>query len=539
MRLWLQSIDWKLFLFLLLFLNVKMVVKVIALLLIYMLRPDFRFGFSFKRKARLPFFYVLIIGIAILNWICIDNFSDTNYTMTTLTGIGFWLLCILAIHQVKLAVDTSNAQLVHNTLLLFFISNAVFSFITLGAIIGEIGAINPYLYQGDHQKYFIGTGDAIKGISFDTSATNAIINAFGVVYSLKRSKFFLTLICMSTILLTASNLTNLLLLTAIFFLFIFQSTRNQKSIIVVCSLMLLVFLVKISPQNGSYAFDYSKKLFNKETTTPVMSSGKTSLLKKPDSLLNTDEKKQKIAILYLDSFYKVWWINRKREPAEEKLPIVPALAKPSIPKADIHSESYQKNNDTTLLQKNLLAFAENKITSFDTGIQNFQKRGESGKFIAFKQTIDFFKQHPSKIFIGAGIGNFSSKLALRVTGLGIGGGYPEKLIYINNDFKNNHLKLHLYYFSKHAGLHSLTNTPNSVYDQLLAEYGLIGMLSFIVFYLGFFIKYLRRLTYGVPLLIVFIGVCWADYWFEQLSIIVLFELMIFLNIKETKEISGT
>jgi hypothetical protein len=152
-----------------------------------------------------------------------------------------------------------------------------------------------------------------------------------------------------------------------------------------------------------------------------------------------------------------------------------------------------------------------------------------GKIIAYKQTIDFFKQHPFKIITGNGIGKFSSKLAFKTTGLGIAGGYPQKFIYINDHFLKNHLDLYLNYFTKQDGFHSIANNPNSVYDQLLSEYGLFGLCAFFIFYLGFFLK---KLTYGIPLILFLSGIFFVDYWFEQLSIVVFFELLLFLNIKE-------
>lgn len=299
--------------------------------------------------------------------------------------------------------------------------------------------------------------------------------------------------------------------------------------------MLVVFLVKISPQNGSYVVEYSKKFFNTETTPAVTINDKTLLQVKPDSLLTEDEKKKKIALLYLDSIYISKQV--KSGAAEDKLPLETPYQKPAIPKPDIHSEPFQFKRDTTLLQKTLLEFAENKIAFFDTSLRSAKSRKLPGKIVAFQQTIDFFKKHPSKLISGTGIGNFSSKLAFRATGLKIAGGYPSKFTYINNDFTYNHLNLYLFYFSKHMELHSLVNTPNSVYDQLLAEYGIAGLLSFLFLYLGLFIKDLRRLTYGVPLLIILAGALGIEYWFEQLSIIILFELMMFLNIKEANELA--
>ena len=116
------------------------------------------------------------------------------------------------------------------------------------------------------------------------------------------------------------------------------------------------------------------------------------------------------------------------------------------------------------------------------------------------------------------------------------GSYPEKFTYISNDFLNNHLNLYLNYFSKDMELHSLINSPDSAYDQLISEYGLAGIFSFILFYTGFFVKHIRKLTYGIPLLLIMLGAFGVEYWYEQLSVVILFELLMLLaNIKETKE----
>jgi len=131
------------------------------------------------------------------------------------------------------------------------------------------------------------------------------------------------------------------------------------------------------------------------------------------------------------------------------------------------------------------------------------------------------------------MGNFSSKLAFKATGLDFSGGFPAKYVYISRDFLVDHLDVYLNFFSKRRELHSLTNSPFSVYDQLLAEYGLLGIAAFVLFYLGYFAKHIKNLTYGIPILILMLGVFFTDYWFEQLSVVVFFELLLLLNIKET------
>ena len=155
-----------------------------------------------------------------------------------------------------------------------------------------------------------------------------------------------------------------------------------------------------------------------------------------------------------------------------------------------------------------------------------------GKVIAMQQTLDFLRQHTKNIITGTGMGNFSSKLAFKATGLGVAGGFPAKYAYIGNSFLINHLDVYLNFFSRNAAWHSLINSPNSVYDQLLSEYGLIGLLAFAVFYLGYFLKDYKKLTYGIPLIILMCGVFFLDYWFEQLSVIVFFELLMLIDIKE-------
>ena len=155
-----------------------------------------------------------------------------------------------------------------------------------------------------------------------------------------------------------------------------------------------------------------------------------------------------------------------------------------------------------------------------------------GKVLGLKESIYFLTSHPATLIAGNGMGNFSSKLAFRATGLKINGTFPQRFTYCSPAFLNNHLSLYTYFFSKHADVHSIINNPASVYDQLLTEYGLLGLIAFPVYYAGFFLKQFKKLTYGLPLLIMLLAFFMVDYWFEQLSVAVLFELMMFINIKE-------
>ena len=521
-----RNIDWNLLVFLVLFLNVKLIIKVAAIIFIFLFRFNFRFGFKLK-NSRLPLFYLIVIAIAVLNWILYRSYKDTNYNIAFLTSICFWLASILAIHQVKWSVDHHDPAIIHRTILVFFILNSLASFLNLAAIIWETGAINPYLYQGNYQKYFIGTGDYIKGITFDTSTTNAVLNAFGIVYFLVRKQAAMLLLCMVIFLLTASNFANILLIAVFIYLFIFKSDRDQKSLIAACFMLLVVFLGKISPQNNQYVEDTYQHFLSRADTSVIVAVKNIPITERPDNTLNKEERKQKFAILYLDSLSKV--IESERE--SSLIPVV-FNSKPFIPKPNIHTKPFQKRNDTTALRMDLLAFAKENIRDLPMCADTAAGKKLPGKIIALQQTLKLFENSPQKIITGVGAGNFSSKLAFRTTGLKMAGGYPSKYRRINPYFLSNHLDLYLYFFSNHPKFHSLINNPASVYNQLLGEYGIAGILAFIFYYLGFFAKHRKLLTYGIPILFLLLGFFFIDYWFEQLSIVPFFELLLLVNIKE-------
>jgi hypothetical protein len=508
---------------------VKLVVKLAAIFLICLLQFDFKFDFKI-RNSRLPVFYLIVIAIGILNWILTAGFTNINYTIAFLTGILFWALCILAMHQVKLSVEQNANAVIHRTIVVFFILNALISISTYVVIVIKTGALNPYLYQGEYQKYFIGTGDYIRGISFDTSTTNAVLNGFGVIYFLSKKNVKMMMLCMTILLMTGSNITNFLLAAVLLLMFIFRTDRDQKSLVFVCLLLLVIFLSKVSPQNNSYVSNYLGNILNPGEKKPAVENP-LPIRFRPDSTLTPEERNEKVATLYLDSLYRL------RNEKENKANVHPVafIQKIEIPTADINSAPYQHKSIVTPVEDKMKQFIQlhSKELKLSTN-ENYHPK-LPGKIIAYKQTFDFFKQHPFKIIIGSGTGNFSSKLAFKTTGLNIAGGYPQQFIYINEPFLKNHLDLYLSYFTKPDGFHSITNNPNSVYDQLLSEYGLLGLSSFFIFYLGFFLKNFKKLTYGVPLILFLSGIFFVDYWFEQLSIVVFFELLLFLNMKEEAE----
>lgn len=523
-------IDWKLLIFLLLFLNFKLIIKLAAIVVIYLLRADLRFGFCIK-NPRLPLFYLLVIFIGLVNWFVSGLIGNFNYSLVMAMGILCWILCILAVHQVKLSVEKNDTVTIHRTLLVFFIINIIISLAVYASIVWETGAINAYRYQGNYQKYFIGTGDYIKGLTFDTSTTNAVLNAIGVIYFLYREKYGLVIISMAVLLMTGSNLTNFLLVCTLIFVFLFQPNKDQKTLVLVCFLMLITFLVKVSPQNNQYVTTAFQKVFGIQSHDKVNAKAEIPITQKPDSVLTGDEQKQKFAQLYLDSINAAL-AKKNRKTLPGPLAAMGYMQRPLIPGDSIHTPAFQHRHDTNAIEKKLLQFVDTVSVAEIVTTSAITKTRLPGKLIAFQQTFRYLKEHPGKLATGTGIGNFSSKLAFRATAMNVTGSYPARFAYINNDFRVNHLDLYAYYFAGKDDYHSVVNSPNSTYDQLLGEYGLAGLLGFLWLYIGFFVKKVRRHTAAIPLILLMLGVFFIEYWYEHLSVVIVFELLLFLNIKE-------
>jgi hypothetical protein len=526
----LQQIDWKLLLFLVLVLNVKLVVKILALLLLTIIE---RRSFSIKGFLRQPylFFYFGMICTGVVNLLLQYSHINIPYLLVTAMGILFWVLSAMAAYHSFQLVQKGEPAKMHNALAVFFMLHIGIIFINFLLIIYDTGVVNPYTYKGLHQKYYISTGDFLRGITFDSPVTTAMIAAFGLVYFFYRRQFFFSILCMAGLLLIFSNLTNIFLLAVFAFIFLFRSDRVQKSMILVYISMLLIFITQISPQNNEHAVSFVYKLIGKAyylpTTKPVTND---SLKKMPDSMLSYEQLRRKKGLLYIDS------INGSMHPHQEGIVqtgTVPGPAKDTV--AETTEKRFYEYRATEQVEEK-----ENRFRSFlnevytvaqNDSLQRTYNWNEPGKWIAFKQLCDFYSKHPGKLFLGNGIGNFSSRVAFKATALNVAGGYPARFRYIHPDFQNAHLYTYLYYHAKWQMNHTAANIPDSVYHQLLGEYGVLGLGLFLGLYLVYFTRRKRYSSYGLPLLLLVLMAFLVEYWFEQLSIVVLFELLVFLDAK--------
>lgn len=164
------------------------------------------------------------------------------------------------------------------------------------------------------------------------------------------------------------------------------------------------------------------------------------------------------------------------------------------------------------------------------------------KVISLVETWQYATAAPKNALIGAGMGGFSSQLAVRTSGLeGPSGSRLFKRLpqYNSPDFRDNHYRIFEAIYQLPPEYHSIRHFPGSTLNQLLGEYGFVGVLIFIFFYLWYFLKRHRQLRYTIVLLVMMCGFLMFDYLFEYLSVMVYFELFFLLDTQREKTIVAT
>lgn len=463
------KINWALLLFLVGVLNVKLYVKIVAII----------FALFVHRKKQITikryhWFYIAMPALALLNLALSGNWTVEGFFAFGL-GSGYWILALLAAWNIYCFVQEADAERLHRTVRVFFILNSAFILISFIVVCFQAGTINPYTFEGQHRRFYIMTGDLMRGVGLDGSVAAAMTGAMGFVYFLYRKSLSAALFCLATVLLCGSNTVAIMLIVISVVVFIFHTDRLQKSMIVVSFLLTAIFWAKISPQNGQYVQEILKRVDKRNVYVP------------PVPIPNAKN------FEFVES------------------------------KAVVKKEAAMVSFEKTLYPRQI-------EDSFKLRYKNYNR---SGRWIAWQQMVQFFEGHPGLIPFGTGMGNFSSRLAFKTTALDIAGSYPEARRFIHPWFRDNYLYLYVFYHSRDEGQHSVVNKPDSVYGQVLTEYGIIGFILFVLLYAVFFAKGAFKLSFGLPILLLMGMAFFTEYWFEQLSIVIVFELLLLLDKKLT------
>lgn len=153
------------------------------------------------------------------------------------------------------------------------------------------------------------------------------------------------------------------------------------------------------------------------------------------------------------------------------------------------------------------------------------------KLHSFAETIDYNLSSFKNFVFGAGGGNFSSRVAFITSGDYVNW-YPEKMNYVSPDFKKYHLGIWNHDFNnKWDDRNNTANQPFSFYNQIIGEYGMIGIILFLTLYLGYMFRKWKILSYSKFMLFALLGYFLLDYWYEYFSVIVIFEILLILDAK--------
>lgn len=481
--------DWPLLLFIAGITYSKIYVKLAAIALYSAYQLYRRYAFP-KKIVSAGWFYLLMPPAGLLSAAVQGSFRQPGYPMVAAWGTLLWCIAGVAFYLLYTRVHRGDNEKIHAAVKLFFIANLVMSLAQLVHIMLESGSPVPYWYYDKADVYGASTGDYITGIFGGASVTNGTISAIGAIWYLCRRNIGMAVVCICAMMLCTSNITIACFLFVCMVMVVTVKTRRLRFAAISLFVLSTGLYILLSPANIWYIEKTWNKFFGPKAAVAITTrpdfNGHFYLQDVPDSVY---------------SHYRTALVLLKQSSAADTAR---------------HNLAVSKNAVSDLMQYWYGMPAVASPLAF---------WNKPGKLYAFRQTANFMATGPIHMLAGAGMANFSSKMALKATGSGIEGHFPESKIYVSKDYMQAHLYTTLYYFAQPAVAHSMMNMPNSVYNQLAGEYGIAGLVLFACLYVGFFIRERRRLRAGrylLPALLLFFG---YEYWFEMISLTVIFELL--------------
>jgi len=521
-----------LLLFLVFMMNYRFAFKILALVVVYVWRPNFKF-----KRDGLFFFYVSILLIAIANYLFVSRDFSLPHTLLVATGCLIWLACLLSYHQVRLWVDTNPAERLINTLKLLTLLNFAISAYDFLKVAVITRTVNPYT-QISPPPYGISSGDLIGGVFGEMHLVNTIVSCFLVLFFLYQTNFFYTVLALIPFLLTGSNLGTLLLSTLLFWVFVFNRHLIKKYFAIVGIAIISLFYIKVTPENQKYMLEVAGKVYgqftgkrNKTKPRPPLPPTGVSALPDTQAALPPKRKltKNELIVLYLQQKHK----NRKGNETTGVSQHDVSTFKILNSYERLLRQEEARESDRVFFRKDSLKRAKLQNPLFEYGrLKRFDLDAEAGKLTSFKQTATYLSQSGTRMAFGGGVGSFSSRLAFIASGLVTDSRILMQLPrYETPEFVENHKAIFKYLMFLDDETHSITNLPFSWYNELLGEYGLLGLLAFVVFYLAFFARRARHYSYGRIIFVAMLGFFLFDYWYERLSVMVFFELIMLVDLK--------
>ena len=377
------------------------------------------------------------------------------------------------------------------------------------------GTINPYR-QSIPFPYGMSTGDNLYGTFLQGSYYNLVLSAMLAIYFLFRREMIYSLLACTCLVLIFGNFGTIVftcLLAGLLFLGLINDITGRKvklfrnlspppyyPVKIAGIVMYTIFLyIVVSPGNAKYISDKVKeKVYSVET------GGKDD--------------------------YRAIIANQKMDPM--------AFDMFNDKYLDEKMQNYSK--ETSLYFK--AGTAQSEAAKGDEALKIRKEMTRNyiqmlqGKSLAVLETIEHLKSSSKVLLIGAGTGHFSSLTAQKIAGFDSSRLFMNILPhYISPEYANNHYLLIEERLKSSKELYSTANWPDSFYNQIASEYGLTGVLLFIIFYVGFFLKKINKLTYGFWIIILLIPFAHLSYIFDTICVMPYFELLLLLDIEDGKQ----
>lgn len=493
------KVDWILLIFLILLANQAILsLKLLGLLFVYAARFDWNFGFT---KGRLPKFYLFILIQALITFFLITRDFNTDYIVAFLVGCSFWFLSLMASHQVKWSVEHKGSESILRTMKVFIVLHFITCLLQLVRMIAITGKLNPY--EGLPFPYGMSAGDNIYGILLENSYYNIMVSSLLAVYFLFKKSVLYALIAITSLVLVFGNFGTIIFMSVLTVFFglglLFSNVDNRywgrriilpgktHLLIPFIGLFIGILYISISPSNYSYVLDKVK--------------AKVFRIKKEDK-----------------NNYASMLDNQK--PSEKAFDQYRSIL-----------DDTEKVNHTVTFAAELASNKESKLALTRLYISNLQ-----GKNLSVFETIAYLKSGIQPLLFGAGTARFSSSAAQKLSGLDSSRLFMNVLPHYKSDLyaDNHYLLIQERNNSKDKALYSTANWPDSTYNEIFGEYGIIGGLLFVFFYIGYFIKRYKQTTYTLWLLLLVLFFAHLNYTFDTLCVIPFFELLAFADIQENK-----
>ncbi len=424
---------------------------------------------------KIPLFYTLLPSLELIKFFFIDPNYTNGRVVQFLIGMIYWISSLFLCKLIYNQINTKPVINIFRSLKFFTLINFVVSVYQFLKICFIEGVINPY-NTGHHHPYGVSSGDLITGLLGGVHLTNVFICLILILFYVHKRNMVFMLLSLIPFLLCGSNYGSMVLLLCLGVYFLISNERmyafKMSSIIF---LIIIAFYGVITPYNAHHT------------------------LAKLESI-----------------------ITRK--------PVV--------------DEAYQQEVDNTTLlnyQKGFRDKAHLSKSQMETVERMERRKGMilydffvvPGKKTSYNQTFSFLKSNPKYLLFGAGLGRFSSNIAFNFSGI-VDNSAMHRIFpaYQSPMFEKNHKSIYAYMKTTHVIFHSESNKPFSSYNQLLGEYGLIGFVLFCFGYIWFFMKRANRRTYSIPVIIALLFALNLNYFFEALSLLLFFEVLMFLNVKE-------